>query len=152
MIKNVPKETNSFHYYNANPKDKRTSDCVVRAIATATDKTWEEVLQGLTEIAIKYKLMPNDVKCYTRYLESLGFTKHKQPRKWDNTKYTGSDFCEMLGSDNCDYILEYNTSKETVLAHIGGHHIVCIKEHDGQHKIYDTWNSSSRCIGVYWTK
>lgn len=152
MIKRIPNETSTFHFYNANPKDKRTSDCVVRAIATATGKPWEEVLQGLTEFALKYKLMPNDDKCYGRYLESLGWRKEKQPRKDDNTKYTGSEFCELLDSEDCEYILNYKSSINTVIAKIGGHHIVCIKLHDGEHKIYDTWDSTYGCIGNYWTK
>ena len=152
MIRKIPNETPSYHFYNANPKGKRTGDCVVRAISAATGKTWEEVLQGLTEIALKFKLMPNDDKCYSRYLESLGWKKEKQPRKDDNTKYTGSEFCELLDSENCEYILPYQSSIDTVIAKIGGHHIVCIKIHDYEHKVFDTWNSTGGCIGNYWTK
>ena len=134
MIRKIPNETPSYHFYNANPKGKRTGDCVVRAISAATGKTWEEVLQGLTEIALKFKLMPNDDKCYSRYLESFGWKKEKQPRKDDNTKYTGSEFCELLDSENCEYILPYQSSTDTVIAKIGGHHIVCIKIHDYEHR------------------
>lgn len=152
MIKKIPKETSTYHFYNANPKDRRTGDCVIRAIATATDKTWEEVLQGLTEIALKYKIMPNDEKCYDRYLASLGWRKEKQPRKEDNTKYTGSEFCELLDSDYCEYAINYQSSTDTIIAHIGGHHIVCIKIHDYEHKAFDIWDSTSKTIGKYWTR
>lgn len=145
MIKRIPNETSTFHFYNANPKENRAADCVIRAIAAATGKTWEEVLKELTEIALKYKLMPNEKKCYDRYLKKLGWKKEKQPRKADNTKYTGSEFCEFLDSADCEYI-------DTVIAHIGGHHIVCIKVHDLAHKVFDTWNSTSGCIGNYWVK
>lgn len=44
MIKKIPKNTASFTYFNANPKDKRSSDCVLRAISLASGKSWDEVL------------------------------------------------------------------------------------------------------------
>ena len=34
-----------------------------------------------------------------KYLDQLGWTKHKQPRKDDNTKYTGKEFCQILNRD-----------------------------------------------------
>ena len=58
----------------------------------------------------------------------------KQPRKSDNTKYIGKEFCKMF--------------KGTCVANIGGHHIVCIK--DG--KVHDIWDSTDGCIGNYWIK
>ena len=151
-MKNIPKDTWGFHYHNANPKGKRTGDCVIRAIATATDKSWDKVLDDLVEIAHKYKLSPTDKKCYGKYLESLGWHKQKQPRKDDNTKFTGEEFCDLLDSPDRDYLLEYHSSIARVIAHIGGHHIVCIMEHNGGYKIHDIWNSSYGCIGNYWTK
>lgn len=143
MIKKIPKETSTFHFHNENPKGKRTGDCTLRAIATATGKDWDEVLDGVCEIAHKLKLMPDDDKCYGRYLESLGWVKNKQPRKWDNTKYTGAEWCEWLN--------ENDNRNERIIAHIGGHHIVCIAK-DDKFKVFDTWNSTGGCIGVYWTK
>lgn len=138
-LRKIPDDTKTFHFYNANPKNNRTGDCVIRAIACATGKSWDEVLTDLMKYAIKYKLMPNDTKCYTKYLADLGWVKQNQPRKFDNTKYTGVQFVE-------DY-MPYMKSK-VVIAHIGGHHIVCIK--DG--KIQDIWNSEDGCIGNYWVK
>ena len=41
---------NVFHFYNANPSGKRTTDCVIRAISTATDQTWEETFNGLAQL------------------------------------------------------------------------------------------------------
>lgn len=135
MIKKIPKETDCFTFYNANPKNKRTCDCVIRAISTITEKSWEETLLNITQFAIKYCQMVNDPKLYEKYLQSLGFVKHSQPRKYDNTKYTGTEFCKTFRPKAC-------------VAHIGGNHIVAIK--DG--KIYDIWNSENGCIGNYWSK
>lgn len=150
MIRKIPQETSAFRFYNANPKDRRTGDCVIRAIAGATGKSWDEVLTDLTKLAIKYKVMPNDKACYGRYLESLGWTKRTQPRKGDNTKYTGSEWCEKLTSYHKK---GYDNVPKNIIAHIGCHHIVCIKmTEQGEFKVHDIWNSSRDCIGVYWTK
>lgn len=32
-----------YEYYNPNPKNKQTGDCVVRALCKALDKSWDEV-------------------------------------------------------------------------------------------------------------
>lgn len=130
----VAKDTKWFKFYNANPKNRRSDDCVIRAIATATDKSWEEVLQGLFEIALKEKRILSEVECYGKYLVKLGWTKQKQPRKSDNTKFTGREFVTQF--------------KGVAIAHIGGHHIVCIKGG----KVWDTWDSTDGCIGNYWVK
>lgn len=127
-------DTSTFHFYNANPKNRRTGDCVVRAIATATGKTWEEVLTGLTEMALKHKQMVNCPELYDKYLQAQGWVKHKQPRKPDNKKYTGAECVKLF--------------KGTAVANIGGNHTVCIK--DG--KVWDIWDSTGGCIGNYWTK
>lgn len=143
MIKKIPEETWRFHFHNANPKNNKTGDCVIRAISTASNTLdWTETLTALYNIAVKYKLSPTDKKCYIRLIENLGGTKYKQPRRWDNRKYTGEEFCELL--DNAGY------GNKPVIAHIGGHHIVCIKPHEGHYKIWDTWDSSDGCVGNYW--
>ena len=140
MKRKIPEDTNTFHFYNINPKNKITNDCVVRAIATATNKTWGEVYNVLCEIGLKYGLMPNDPKCYERYLKELGWVKHNQPRKDDNTKYSGSEFVKTA---------EYRAIKDTsVIAKIGSHHMTVIV--NGM--IYDTWNCTYNKVGNYWTK
>lgn len=129
--------TRWFTFYNANPRNKYTGDCVIRAISTATGLSWERVLKDLMTFGIRRGLMPDDTKVYSDYLESLGFYKCPQPRKSDNTKYTGKDFCQLLAREDKVYV-----------AHLGGNHIVCIKDK----KVLDTWDSTDGCIGNYWTK
>lgn len=142
-------DTKTFHYFNANPKNKSTDDCVIRAICTATDKTWDEVFDSLMKIGMKYKLMPTDNKCYERYLKEIGWVKCSQPRKSDNTKYTGNEYCIKL---NKSWANGYKDCS-SVIAHIGGHHIVCIKW-DGKNgfQVNDSWDSTNGCIGNYWVK
>ena len=129
-------ETSAFHYYNANPHNRFGGDCVVRALCTAMNQTWEQTVRELTELGIKYGYLLNDDKCYAKYLEQKGWVKHKQPRMWDNTKLTGKDFCSIVDKS------------KPVIAHIGGHHIVAIV--NGQ--VNDIWDSTDGCIGNYWIK
>lgn len=141
MIRKIPQDTEYFRFHNANPKGHRAGDCVYRAIATSTGKTWDEVLDGLVEVAHKYKYPVDVPECYGRYLESLGYSKMKQPRKPDNTKYTGEEFCKYL-------IRNRLYSGYDIVAHIGGHHIVAID----RAQVVDTWNSTDGTIGNYWIR
>lgn len=49
-----------WEYFNPNPvKDKRTGDCVVRAICKATGFDWETVFAGLMVQACTLSDMPS---------------------------------------------------------------------------------------------
>ena len=96
----------------------------------------------MCDIGIKYGYVPSDDKVIARYMEDKGWYKRKQPRKLDNTKYTGKEFCEKLPE-----ILSH-CRIDKVLANIGGHHIVAII--DG--KVNDIWDSTDGCIGNVWIK
>lgn len=145
-------ETDTFLWENQNPKGKIAGDCVIRAIASATGMTWDQVFDGLVEVARKHKMMPNDKKTYAKFLEGLGWVKHKQPRKDDNRKYTGEEWCTYVSLND----KEGKTGP--MIAHIGGHHLVCIKPTDHgdginrRFKVHDHWNSTKGCIGNYWSK
>ena len=131
-----PANTTTYKFENRNPKGRRTTDCVVRAISKATDKDWCDVLMALATISCETGYMLNETKGYGIYLERLGFKKQKQPRKIDNTKYTLSEFIRL-----------HKTG--TYLVHLP-HHLTVVKNG----KCYDTWNcsKSSRRVGNYWAK
>ena len=140
-------DTRVFHYFNANPKNKITTDCVVRAISTATEIPYNQVVMEMAEMQCKTGYDDGSHQLIEKYLTSKGWKKHSQPRKWDNTKYTGSEFCKELMRydseiDSGDHDMHH------IIANIGGHHIVAIISG----RIYDTWNSSDGCIGNYYTK
>lgn len=132
-------DTTTFHFYNANPHNRITTDCVIRAIATASEKDYNDVVMDLAKIQCKTGFDPSEASTFGKYLESLGFVKHKQPRKADNTKYTGKEFCEYLRRIG---------NEKNIVANIGGGHAVAII----RNRVYDTWNSTKGCIGNYWTK
>lgn len=144
MIRKIPANTKSFEFFNANPKDKRSSDCVLRALSSATDLSWDDVLDELVELAHEYKVVPEEKQCYSKFLESHGFVKKPQPRLASGRKYTGTQFCRLC--------TETFTNGEKIVAHIGGHHIVAILPTDDGYKVHDTWDSTSGCIGNYWVK
>ncbi len=127
-------DTDTFSYFNANPKNKITGDCVARAICTALELPYNQVVMELAEQQCKTGYCGTCKEGFDLYLKSKGWVKHKQPRKADNTKFTGKDFCKAHPEGR-------------FVAKIGAHHIVAIV--DG--KVNDIWNSTSRCIGNYWT-
>lgn len=144
-------ETETFIYYNRNPKNKITGDCAIRAISTALDQDYNKTLMEMAELSCKTGYMFNDKKGIDRYLTSKGWVKHKQPRKSDNTKYTGKEWCEYISAFD-----PYAYSRN-IVANIGGHHIVAIlptgENKDRQnYKVHDTWNSTYKCVGNYWVK
>jgi hypothetical protein len=89
-------ETSTFHYYNANPKNRITGDCTFRAICTALEQPWEQTVIEMAELSCKTGYAINDKKGIERYMELKGWKKMKQPRKQDNTKYTGKEFCKIF--------------------------------------------------------
>lgn len=137
-------ETNTFHYHNQNPKNRITEDCVVRAISAALEQDYNQTIVEMAQMQAKTGYAFNGSKGIDKYLQSKGLIKHKQPRKSDNTKYTGKEWCTLLSNSN--------DLPKNIVANIGGHHAVCIKSHEGRYKVWDTWNSTEGCIGNYWVK
>lgn len=133
--------TDCFTYFNANPKNRYTGDCVIRAISTALNKSYIQVTTDLAQLQTKYFYDSSDPKLYGKYLQQNGWIKMKQPKHENNTKYTGSEWCSFIK-------FWKNQQYNRMIAHIGSNHIVAII--DG--KILDTWDSSGGCIGNYWVK
>ena len=139
-------DTKYFVFTNTNPKNKNTSDCVIRSISLATSQSWDETLDALVEISHRTKFMLNECRCYEKYLEETGWVKMRQPRKPDNRRYTGQEFCKYALE------LEHQGKVTTpILARIGSHHItVFIHDDVNQIRCYDTWDPTAGCIGNYW--
>lgn len=135
-------DTKWFHYYNANPKNRITGDCRMRAISVGCDVNYNDVVMGLAKIQCEtgYDQLTN--QGINILMKKYGWEKQKQPRKANNTKFTGKEWVDMLNCSNVPY--------NSMVANIGGHHIVAIKKVDGVFKIIDTWDSSCGCIGNYW--
>ena len=134
---------------NVNPRKIKTSDCVIRAIAFALDKTWDEVFQELAKIAFKQKRMLNSKEVYEKYLEQQGWQKCKQPRDYYNKKYTVDEWMqEMTSHELCQ-----GKFGNKVIISVANHVTACEKQNGDYHyEIVDTWNCGSKCVGNYWIK
>lgn len=124
-----------FIKYNKNPKNKRTGDCVIRAISEATNNTWENVYMELAKLGIEQGLILNDTANWRKYLEILGYKQEKMPRRKDNTRYTVEEFCVELAEPNKTYIVKV------------ANHITLVRNKN----LYDTWDCSYKSVGNYWT-
>lgn len=138
-------DTKSFKFFNANPKNRITGDCTFRAIATALEEDYNNIVMQMAEHMCVTGYALNDSKGENSFLASKGFRKMKQPKKINGTKYTGKEFCEYL-TDH----FPNGKGISNIIAHIGGHHIVCIKWDVDSFKVHDTWDSTYGCIGNYW--
>lgn len=142
-------DTQTFHFYNANPKNRFTEDCVLRAVSTGLQEDYNKVLMEMAELQTKTGHAFDGNKGVEKYLLQKGWVKCKQPKKQNGTKYTGEEFCETLQNDEvfeapCGYACIGNN----IIANIGSHHIVAII----RGKVWDTWNSTNGCIGNFYIK
>ena len=134
-----------FKQVNVNPKNKKSTDCVIRALVTATNYSIEEIIKSLTAIYLKTGWFITDKKCIDKFLTLEGLTKMKQVKKENGTKYTGKEFCE--------YLNKTITTKEPVIASMAGHLTVFKDFEDGNgYVIVDSWDCGSKCVGNWWVK
>ena len=136
-------DTPTFHYYNANPKGRITGDCTVRAICTALGYSYEYVVRDLAELQCETGYDAKDL--IELIMQKYGWHKMRQPRKADNTKYTGKEFCKVQQKGLAKDGIKISSR---IVSMIGCHHIVAII--DG--KVNDIWDSTDGCIGNYWVR
>lgn len=58
-----------FRYYNANPLNRKVNDCTVRAISLATNSSWDNTYDRLSEYAQTQGIMPSEVNYIDEFLE-----------------------------------------------------------------------------------
>lgn len=123
-----------FVNYNNNPKQKRTDDCVIRALSLGLNKSWEDVYKDLTNLGIKKGLMLNDRNNWKQYLKDFGYKMEKMPKKLNGKRYTVEEFINELAYNKQTYIIKI------------ANHLTVVKDK----KLYDTWNCKNKCVGNYW--
>lgn len=141
-------DTDTFTFKNVNPKNRITGDCVFRAFANAMEQDYNETVMEMATLMCKTGYAMNDKKGEEAYLKAKGWTKRKQPRKLNGTKYTGDEFCRMLQGEQIDFMDAEFLTSDRIVAHIGGNHMVAIING----KVEDIWDSTSGTIGNYWIK
>ena len=123
----------SYIYYNPNPLNKETGDCVIRAITKVTGRDWDSIFVDLFTIAYKEKDMMDKNYVWGSYLDSIGYTRHVIPDLCPEC-YTIKEFC--LDNPIGTYIVATGT------------HVVAIE--DGNY--YDSWDSGNKTPIYYWEK
>ena len=120
---------------NVNFKNKKTSDCVIRALSKASGKDYKVVAKELFDLYMKYGYMINDKHCYEKWLDENGFIKQSQPRKYDNTKYTIGEIDKLI-----------NPNYKVVVS--CANHLTCVVDYT----LVDIWDCRNKCIGNYYVK
>lgn len=123
-----------YKYFNANPRGKKTTDCVIRAISVATGKGYFQVLDELIAMTKKTGWTFNERRLEQKYLEANEFIKMKQPKDASGHRYLLRD-------------LDKVTKSETVIVAVNGHMTV-VKEGC----CIDIWDCRRRCITGYYIK
>lgn len=118
---------------NPNPDGKVVSDCTIRAISLATDKTWYEVAAHTFSQAYQMCDMPSSNQVWGSYLAELGYQRHTLP-----------DTCPFCYTVE-DFAAEHPTG--TYIVGADGH-VVCVKDGD----ILDTWYSGGLTALYFWEK
>lgn len=120
--------------YNKNPKGLKTGDCVVRAIATALNESWEDTYKGMLEVALKTYQAISWKNNFKKYLQNKGYEMHKMPKKENGKRYTVNEFCKEKAENNKTYIISL------------ANHLTVVINRD----LYDTWNCGNKSVGNYW--
>ena len=77
---------NNFKYvnFNANPKNKKTEECVIRAISKGLNQKWEDTYLEMAKFCIKYKIdakiryhfkrkIFHEIICYGKGIKNIYF-------------------------------------------------------------------------------
>lgn len=125
----------AYVFYNPNPRNKRTSDCVVRAVCCVLDMDWEQAYVNLFSKGLELCEMPDTGRVLKALLNENGFRSHIAPDCPDC--YTVADFA-------------YDHPEGRYVAAINGNtnHVVGVV--DGNW--YDTWDSGEEIISFYMRK
>jgi len=116
---------------NPNPLGKQTSDCVVRAIAIATDASWRRVYGDLCDLGNVECEMPTTNVVWGIHLNELGGRQFLLPESCPHC-ITIRAFCERF---------------PTGVYVIGtGSHAVCVIDGD----YYDSWDSGNEVPCYFW--
>lgn len=125
-----------FTFYNANPHNRITTDCVIRALSKVLEIPYNQVVMDMAELQCKTGFDPSTPNTYTKYLQQHGWMKYPQLKHDDGTKYSTKEFVDTH-------------PKGTYLLNLANH-LTVLK--DG--KIYDIWDcyKYGKKVGNYYIK
>ena len=120
---------------NVNPRNRKTTDCVIRALTVATGEDYYKVLKDLYELQVATGYDMAEKRSIDRYLEQNGWTKHKQPKKPNGKKYLVGEINQLI-----------NDGDPAVVSLAG--HLTAVKDDH----LVDVWDCRYKTIGNYYTK
>ena len=116
---------------NPNPKHKQVPDCVIRAIAIATGRSWYQVYDELCALGRDEANMPSANEVWGKYLYDLGFEPFLMPHSCPAC-VSVERFCRMH-------------PRGTYIIGTGSHAVAVI---DGDY--FDSWDSGSETCSYFW--
>lgn len=124
-----------YHIYkNENPLKKKTCDCVIRTLASATNNSWDDVYKELCEIGFELKETPTTDNVWKEYLKRKGFIRHAISIK------KGSKRPTVLGFTK--------DHKSGIYVLVVANHLTVCKEGI----FYDTWDCGDSAVYSYWER
>lgn len=118
---------------NKNPLKKRVGDCVIRAISTVMDDSWDRTYLGIVAEGYALKDMPSANYVWGSYLSKHGFYRNVISNTCPSC-YSVRDFCDEHKKGR--YVLATGTH---AIAVIDGNFI-------------DTWDSGDEVPLFYWKR
>ena len=115
----------SYQFYNANPKGNNVTDCFIRSLSSATNKSWDYTYDKISRLAREHATTMDDRDFILNYLDQ----HFMRLPKFYGTIYDASQ--------------KY---KDNILLITTTGHIVCSK----YGTIYDTWDSTTRDVEYMW--
>ena len=123
-----------YIHYQPNPvRTDGVGDCAVRAVAKATDLTWEQAYTELSTSGFLMGDIMNSDQVLAAVLRKYGFVRGYVPETCPDC-YTVQDFAEEHPEGT--YVVKSDNHVATII--------------DGN--LYDAWNSSQRIPLWYWQK
>ena len=116
---------------NPNPLGKMTGDCVVRALAIATDQSWRQTYRQLCELGEIHADMPNSNMIWGLYLRERGAEQFLLPESCPDC-ITVRAFCDRY--------------PEGIYVTGTGSHAVCVI--NGNY--YDIFDSGQEVPTIFW--
>lgn len=140
-----PEGHEAFYYCQKNP-GVSTGDCVIRAMATLFDLSWDEALEEIAEAGQYSSTRINVSGYYGKLLAQQGFLKYPSTIRTHKKIMRGREFCRYLESTF--------THGETVFAELGSAHVAAVMPfREGtvtRYKIVDSFDSSDFEVGTCW--